>query len=79
MLRFTPHQQVAGVIRSHFSDGVASSSRRGITVGYESVSGDAMALACETGANPVYRIWDGASWSATSTVVVSSSQPCNFL
>ncbi len=58
---------------------VTSNAYRGIAVGYESVSGDAMAVSCSDDADPVYSIWNGSSWSATSTITVSSANNCNFL
>ena len=58
---------------------VASNAYRGIAVAYESLSGDAMAVSCTNGADPVYSIWNGTSWSATSSINVSSTNNCNFL
>ncbi len=64
---------------SLISPNATSSDLRGIAVAYESISGDAMAISCDSGANPVYRIWNGSSWSATSSITVSSLNDCNFL
>ncbi len=58
---------------------VVGPAYRGIAVGYESVSGDLMSVSCTNSPNPVYRIWNGSSWSATSTIPVSSLNNCNFL
>ena len=58
---------------------VNNNAYRGIAVGYESLSGDAMAVSCTNSPNPVYRIWNGTSWSATSSITVSSLNNCNFL
>lgn len=58
---------------------VANITRRGIAVGYESVSGDAMVVSCDATKNPVYRIWNGATWSATSTITSSLVNVCNHL
>jgi hypothetical protein len=58
---------------------VASNAYRGIAVAYESLSGDAMAVSCTNGPDPVFSIWNGTSWSATSTINASSVNNCNFL
>ncbi len=61
------------------SSGVTGAAYRGVAVAYESTSGDAMAVSCGSGPSPVYSIWNGTSWSATSTVVVNSLNNCNFV
>lgn len=58
---------------------VASNAYRGVAVAYESLSGDAMAVSCTNGPDPVYSIWNGTSWSATSSINASSVNNCNFL
>ncbi len=58
---------------------VTSAAYRGVAVGYESLSGDAIAVSCSNGPNPVYRVWNGTTWSATSSITVSSANNCNFL
>ncbi len=58
---------------------VSSLAARGIAVGYESLSGDVMAVSCVSGATPVYRIWNGYTWSATSSITVSSINDCHYL
>jgi hypothetical protein len=52
---------------------------RGIAVAYESLSGDAMVVSCDTTPDPTYRIWNGSSWSATSSINASSLANCNYL
>ena len=61
------------------ASGVADVTRRGIALGYESLSGDLIAVSCAAGAQPVYRVWNGVSWSATSSITVSSVNNCNYL
>jgi hypothetical protein len=61
------------------SDVVVSSAYRGVAVAYESVSGDAMAISCTNSPDPVFRIWNGTSWGATSTLDVSSLNNCNYI
>jgi Domain of unknown function (DUF2341) len=58
---------------------VVSAAYRGIAVGYESISGDAMAVSCTDSPDPVYSIWNGTTWSATSTINATSLNNCNFL
>jgi hypothetical protein len=59
--------------------GIAGPAYRGIAVAYESLSGDAMVFSCDNDADPVYRTWNGTSWSATSTLNVASVQNCSYI
>jgi hypothetical protein len=59
--------------------GVPAPQYRGIAVAYESLSGDAMVVSCDTTPDPTYRIWNGSSWSATSSINASSLANCNYL
>lgn len=52
--------------------------RRGYDVAYETNSGDAIVAACY-GTEAVYRVWNGTSWSATSTIALSISGSCEWL
>ncbi|MBY0538355.1 DUF2341 domain-containing protein [Patescibacteria group bacterium] len=65
--------------RTLLADNVADVTRRGIAVGYESVSGDAMVVSCDNTKNPVYRIWNGSTWSATTSITTVVTGVCNFL
>jgi hypothetical protein len=58
---------------------VASVAYRGVAVAYENTSGDVMAVSCTNSPNPVYRTWNGSSWSATSSIPVTSINNCNFV
>ncbi|MFN3692835.1 MAG: DUF2341 domain-containing protein [Candidatus Paceibacteria bacterium] len=58
---------------------VSNVGRRGIAVGYESVSGDAMVVSCSNTKDPVYRIWNGSTWSATSSITTSLVNVCNHV
>ncbi|MDC1205571.1 LamG domain-containing protein, partial [Candidatus Pacebacteria bacterium] len=62
---------------SELSTGLASTTARGIDVAYETVSGDAVVVACDSGADPVYSIWNGSSWSATTSINVTTTSVCN--
>ncbi|MES2749536.1 MAG: DUF2341 domain-containing protein [Patescibacteria group bacterium] len=61
------------------SNVVSSNAYRGVAVAYESLSGDAMAVSCTNGPDPVFRIWNGTSWSATSTINANSVNNCNYI
>ncbi len=61
------------------ASGITGPAYRGIAVAYESQSGDAMAISCGTGPDPVYRIWNGSSWTGTSTINASSLNNCNYV
>ena len=65
--------------QNEFETAVNTPSRRGIAVAHESISGDAMVVSCGAGADPIYTIWNGSSWTATSTVDVASTNNCNWL
>lgn len=58
---------------------VSNAARRGLAVAYETLSGDALAIACDGDADPSYRIWNGSSWSATSTINLNSSNNCEII
>ncbi len=55
-----------------------SSLRRSFDVAYESLSGDALVVAC-AGTDAWYRTWTGSSWSATSTLDLTFSQNCEWI
>ncbi|MFM2339462.1 MAG: hypothetical protein RLZZ360_98 [Candidatus Parcubacteria bacterium] len=58
---------------------VSNVTRKGIAVGYESVSGDAMVVSCSNTKDPVYRTWNGSTWSATSSITTSLVNVCNHV
>jgi hypothetical protein len=62
-----------------FETAVNTPSRRGLAVAHESISGDAMVVSCSSGADPVYTVWNGTSWSATSTINLASTNNCNWI
>ncbi len=57
---------------------VPSTLRRGYDIAYESSSGDAMVVACE-GTEATYKIWDGASWSASTAITLAVTASCNWV
>ncbi len=61
------------------ASGITGPQYRGVAVAYESLSGDAVAVSCGSGPDPLYRVWNGSSWTGTSTLDVSSLNNCNFV
>lgn len=61
------------------ASGVTGPQYRGVAVAYESLSGDAVVVSCGAGPDPVYRVWNGTSWSATSTINAASLNNCNYV
>ena len=57
---------------------ISDATRRGFDVTYETVSGDAMVVSC-VGTEANYRTWDGNSWSASSTINLSSANNCEWI
>lgn len=50
----------------------ANSDAQGFSIAYESSSGHAVAVYSNSTANPVYRTWDGSSWSAEADVFATA-------
>ena len=50
----------------------ANSDNRGFDITYEGNSGDALAVYSDNSANPVFRVWDGTSWTAEASVFASA-------
>lgn len=59
--------------------GVSNNQRRGMDVTYETSSGDGMIVYCDGDADPSYRIWNGATWSAATTINLSSANNCEYI
>ncbi len=53
-------------------------TQRGFDVAYETQSGDLLAVAC-SGTEAVYSVWNGTSWSATSSISLSVSANCEWI
>jgi hypothetical protein len=56
-----------------------SLSRRSFDIAYETVSGRALAVSCNSNPDADYRIWTGSSWSATGTVDLSFTSNCEWV
>jgi lipopolysaccharide export system protein LptA len=61
------------------TDKVYNLGARGFDIAYEQSSGDAMVVTCDGDADPVYSIWDGTVWSATSTIDLTSAGACEWI
>ena len=55
-----------------------ATDKRTFNLAYETNSGDLMALAC-SGTDAVYSIWNGTSWSATSSIALTNPNNCEFI
>lgn len=53
-------------------------NKRTFNLAYESDSGDLLAVAC-SGLEAVYTIWNGSSWTATSSISLSNAGNCEFV
>lgn len=51
---------------------------QGTKVIFENQTGRALVLSCD-GSNAVYSVWDGANWSATTSISLINSQDCLFV
>jgi hypothetical protein len=56
-----------------------SLARRSFDVAYETISGRALAVSCNSSPDPDYRIWDGDSWAATGTINLSFTSNCEWV
>jgi hypothetical protein len=57
---------------------VSVNSYRAFDIAYESVSGRLVAVACN-GANAHYSIWNGTTWSATTTISLAKTNDCQWV
>jgi hypothetical protein len=57
---------------------VSDALQRGFDVAYETNSGDALVVACD-GTEAVYRVWNGSSWSATTTIALAVTNNCEWV
>ncbi len=53
-------------------------TRRGFDVAYETTSGDALIVYCN-GTDAAYRVWNGTSWSAQTTITTASTNACHYI
>ncbi len=51
---------------------------RGVDIAYETDSGDLLAVACSDD-DAVFSVWDGASWSTTTSLSLTKATDCQFI
>jgi hypothetical protein len=56
-----------------------SVTRRSLDIAYETISGRALAVACDGDADPSYAIWDGTNWGSTQTIDLASTNNCEWI
>jgi len=56
-----------------------SIARRSLDIAYESLSGRALAVSCNSNPDPNYRIWDGTAWAATGTINLGFTSNCEWV
>lgn len=56
-----------------------SLQRRSFDVAFETNSGRALAVTCDSSPDPEYRIWDGTAWSATGTINLGFTSNCEWV
>jgi hypothetical protein len=57
---------------------VPSASARGFDVTYESLSGDALVVACD-GTEATYYVWDGSTWDGPDPIALGVTGSCNWI
>jgi Domain of unknown function (DUF2341) len=57
---------------------IPDNTRRGFDVAYETTSSDALIVYCN-GTDAAYRVWNGTSWSAQTTITTASANNCNYI
>jgi hypothetical protein len=63
---------------AEIDDGISDILSHGVDVAYESDSGDLVAVSCD-GTEAVYRVWNGSSWSATSSISLLITGNCEWI
>lgn len=58
---------------------MGDTTARGFDVVYETLSSDAVVVYCDGAADPSYRVWNGSTWSAESTINAASASDCRWL
>ena len=57
---------------------VSDATQRGFDVAYETSSGDALVVSCY-GTEAAYAVWNGSSWSATTSISLAVSTNCEWV
>lgn len=60
---------------------LSNAKARGLDMAYETITGRAIAVSCNGGVNPVYRIWTSttSSWSASQSITVNGNNNCSWI
>ena len=67
--------------KQSLTNGVSNARARGFDAAYETLTGRAVAVSCNGGVNPVYRIWSSTSsaWSSSNTINVTGANNCEWI
>ena len=57
---------------------IADTQQRGFDLAYETISGDLVAVSCR-GLDAVYSVWNGVSWTATSSIALANANNCLYV
>ncbi|MBP6881035.1 MAG: DUF2341 domain-containing protein [Candidatus Pacebacteria bacterium] len=85
-------QESTGRVRAQVYDGAADTfddletiitavpglTARGYDVAYETTSGDALVVACDT-TEATYKTWNGSSWSGSTAITLATTGNCNWV
>lgn len=63
---------------NELNNNIPNTLQRGFDVAYEMSSGDLLAVSC-SGNDAVYSIWNGTSWSATSSITLANTNNCVYV
>ena len=58
---------------------MGDTNSRGFDVTYETVSGDAMVVYCDSTVTPKYRIWNGSTWGSETSVGLTLANNCEWV
>ncbi|KKU77715.1 MAG: hypothetical protein UY04_C0053G0001, partial [Parcubacteria group bacterium GW2011_GWA2_47_7] len=61
------------------STNAPSLQRRSFDVAFETLSGRAIAVSCDSNPDPDYRIWDGTAWATSGTVNLGFTSNCEWV
>ena len=66
--------------QSDIANNVSNVDARGLDVAWETLSGHAMAVACDGDNEPSYSHWDGSNWTTpTSTITLGATTTCEWI
>lgn len=56
----------------------STTDSRAFDIAYRSLSGDAVVVVCEKNMDPSYAVWNGATWTSTTTIDLSFPTGCQW-